>query len=134
MSDQDNTNSGVFFRAHEDQKLSGSGKLDIDGEEFRIVVVNEKLSKDGAPMLVMYRRICPLFINDKKGNDKAPDRSGPVDTKPGWRIAAWKGEKDGRAYYSLRASPPLEDGAAGSSGQSGGIAPTPQDLDDEIPF
>lgn len=136
MAEYDSTNSGVFFKPHDDQKLMGSGKLDIMGQESRIVVIKEKISKTGDPMPVIYQRLSPLFPNDKKGNDKAPDNSGPIDTHPQLRIAAWKGEKDGRPYFSLKVSEKQQSENAGGSHDDGPaqVAQDPRDLDDEIPW
>lgn len=103
--DFDNTNSGVFFMPHADQQFVGQGRLNIEGKDLRIVVVKEKLSRDGAPLMVLYQRLGPLFDNDKSrsGTPKtAPDKGGPLDDWPDHRIAGWKGEKNGRRYMSLR--------------------------------
>lgn len=132
----DNTNSGVFFKPYDDQKLFGQGKLNIEGEGKRIVVVMERLSRDKDPLPVVYERLGPLFPNDKKGNDKAPDRSGPMDNYPNLRMAVWKGEKDGRKYFSVKVS--MKDGgqSAGGNEGSGNSEPAPSTggWDDEIPF
>lgn len=134
----DNTNSGIIFQPHQDQELSGQGKLNIEGREVRIIMVYEKLGRDKPPVQVLYQRLGPLFPNDKKGNDKAPDLSGPLDDFPNHRLAAWRGEKDGRKYMSLKAS--LKQNASDQSGggqqqsqQQGGYG-YGQNLDDEIPF
>ena len=131
MSEYDSTNSGVFFKPHEDQTLFGQGKLDIDGKERRIVVVRERLTRDGAFVPVVYERLGPLFDNDKKGNEKAPDRSGPMDNYESKRMAVWQGEKDGRKYFSMKVS---ERQNEGGSSDDGGMSRTSQELDDEIPF
>lgn len=132
----DNTNRGVFFKPHADQTLFGQGNLNVEGRESRIVVVMEKISRDGPPMPVVYQRIGPLFSNDKKGNDKAPDRSGPMDTHPGHRMAVWKGEKDGRAYFSMKVSRKDEAGnrASGNGGRPQQSGDGWDIDDDEIPF
>jgi len=61
-----------------------------------------------------------LFVNDKEGNDKRPDKTGklvidPEDFVPGddglvtIYLAAWIKESDKVGeYYSLKASPPKE--------------------------
>ena len=135
MSDYDNTNSGVIFKPHEDQKFVGQGKLNIEGNDSKYVLIKEKLSASGAPQMVLYKRAGVLFKNDKKGNDKAPDLSGPLDDHPDHRVAAWKGEKDGRSYMSLRASEKQSNGEGG--GDSGGSQDDGGGWggdDDEIPF
>lgn len=154
MSEYDSTNSGVFWTPHETQRLSGQGKLNINGAEGRIVIIREPVKRDGEPQLVVYQKIGVLFPNDKKGNDKAPDFSGPLDNVPNHRVAGWAGEKDGRRFMSLKvsANQPREGGGngggqqddgwstAGSKAQGGPReAPHPSgwdrsNMDDEIPF
>jgi hypothetical protein len=154
MSEHDSTNSGVFWTPHEGQMLSGQGKLNINGAEGRIVVIREPVKRDGEPQLVVYQKIGVLFPNDKKGNDKAPDFSGPLDNVPNHRVAGWAGTKDGRRYMSLKVSrnEPREGGgnggggyqddgwsSAGSKAQGGqqgggGGGWGRSDMDDEIPF
>lgn len=150
MSEHDNTNSGVFWTPHESQRLSGQGKLNINGAEGRIVIIREPVKRDGEPQLVVYQKIGVLFPNDKKGNDKAPDFSGPLDNVPNHRVAGWAGEKEGRRHMSLKVSrkeprdsggqhgPDDDDGwskhktnSQQQSNQGGGWG---SDMDDEIPF
>jgi len=103
MSDYDNTNSGVMFQPYPDQALIGSGKLNVNGTDGRMVVIKQPLKNGGDPVLVVYQQVGILFPNDKKGNDKAPDYSGPGPSDD-LRIAGWRGEKDGKKYLSLRIS------------------------------
>ena len=120
----------------EDQRLVGQGKCSVDGKEERYVLVQEKLSRDGDPTLVLYVRAGVLFLNDKSKSsnpDKAPDYTGPLDHYPRKRIAGWKGEKDDRKYVSLKVS----DKTGGSGGDpTGEDQPKPKNdpFDDEIPF
>lgn len=131
----DSTNSGVIFEPHQDQRFTGQGKLDVEGSEAKYVLIFEKLSRDKPPVLVLYQRAGVLFPNDKKGNDKAPDFSGPLDLHPDHRVAAWKGVKDGRKYMSLKASRKDHGGQEGGSGQSGDQqSQGGSGWDDEIPF
>lgn len=134
MNDKDFTNRGVFFQPHQDQKLFGQGKLNIQGHDTRIVVVMEKISRDGPPLPVVYQRVGPLFANDKKGNENAPDRSGPMDTLPGWRMAAWKAEKDGQKYFTIQITERQQ--RSNTRGASPATASTMEDEwnDDDIPF
>jgi len=129
MPDYDNTNSGVTFPPYEDQHFVLQGKVDVEGSEERIVVVKERMSRDGEPTLVLYQRCGVLFSNDKKGNDKAPDYSGPLDMHPNHRIAAWRGEKDGTNYLSLKVSEKQNPDAAAPDTST----PVKQ-MEDEIPF
>lgn len=134
MADYDNTNSGVMFTPHADQRMIGQGKLNVEGGENRVVFVKEKLTRDGEPTIVMYRRSGVLFGNDKNGNENAPDYSGPLDDHPNHRIAAWKGEKEGRSYLSLKVSEKQNQSDATSASQSQAPAPAAVQDPDEIPF
>jgi len=134
MSDYDNTNSGVMFTPHADQRMIGQGKLNVEGTEDRVIFVKEKLTRDGEPTIVMYKRAGVLFGNDKKGNDRAPDYSGPIDAHPNHRIAAWKGEKEGRKYLSLIVSEKQNQNGETSASQSQAPAPAAVQDYDDIPF
>jgi hypothetical protein len=120
MSDYDNTNAGIFWRPHNDQKLAGQGKLNVNGQDMKIVIVKEPIKRDGAPEMVVYQKIGVLFTNDRKDNDKAPDFSGPMDGN--MRLAAWKGEKDDRAFMSLKASVKQQSGAEATPGARRNLA------------
>ena len=132
MAEYDNTNSGVVFSAFPDQKLVGQGRLNIDGTDHRVVMVMEPFTKGGAPEMVLYQRLGPLFKNDKNDNEKAPDRSGPVDPYPGKRIAAWVKEKDNRKFFSLAISDRQQRNDAEESPLGEGS--TDINIDDEIPW
>lgn len=132
----DNTNKGVMFRPYREQKFAGAGKLNIDGVDHKIVVVSEPLKQDGDPVLCVYARIGVLFPNDKNGNDKAPDHSGPLDSRPGLKVAAWKHEKDGRPYLSLKVDQKQAKGGGGQADYDSNRDAGPDYglPDDEIPF
>ncbi|MBE3637369.1 hypothetical protein [Mangrovicoccus algicola] len=121
-SGYDNTNSGIVFKPHDDQILSGSGKLNINGQETRVVMLFEQVSRDGKRELVLYQRVGPLFPNDRQDNEKAPQFSGPCDGPLShMRIAAWKRSKDGRDFLSLKISERQQQGGGGGGGgQQGG--------------
>ena len=138
MSDQyDQNNRGVFFQPHPDQNLIGQGRLNADGADNRIVIVREKLSRDGDPVRSVYMRVGVLFDNDKKGNDKAPDLSGPLDIPANWRMSGWKGKTEsGQHYVSLQVQPPFNKDGGDFGGSSAPKANQALDnaFDDEIPF
>jgi len=129
MTEYDNTNSGVVYQPYEDQQFAGAGKLNIEGTDHKIITIKESLSKGGDPVRVVYARLGVLFNNDQKGNEKAPQFSGPIDTHPNLRMAAWVKEKDGKHYMSLNVSEKQQTAAA-ETPQSAPI----QQTDDEIPF
>jgi len=132
MSDYDDTNTGVIFEPHPDQNFVGQGKVNVDGEDEFLMMIHQRLSRTGEPYLVLYRRAGVLFPNDKKGNDKAPDFTGPLDLHPNKRIAAWQGLKDGRKYMSLKVSE--KQAPDESKIESADQFVSPQIEDDEIPF
>jgi len=137
----DETNRGVFFKPHPEQQMIGQGKLNIEGNDHRIVVVKEKMSRDGDPVRNVYMRVGVLFDNDKQGNDKAPDMTGPLDQPANWRLAGWIGQtQNGTSYCSLSAQEKQQKqqdqgtpaGNTQQDQQSGD--PFGGSIDDEIPF
>lgn len=135
MSDYDNTNSGVVFAPWPDSRMAGQGKININGKDNKVIMVHEKLSANGNPVRCLYERVAVLFDNDKKGNDGAPDYSGPIDTHHNLRIAGWSGEKDGKPHLSLKITEKLsaQGQEQGNASQAQAPAPSKQD-DDFIPF
>ena len=134
MTEYDNTNNGVVYKPYPDQQFAGSGKLNIEGTDYKIITVKESLSKGGNPVRVVYARMGVLFENDQKGNDQAPLFSGPIDTHPNLRLAAWLKEKVGlegkvMKYMTLNVSEKQQAAAA----ETQPSAPIHQ-TDDEIPF
>jgi len=82
-----------------------------------------------------------LFVNDKKGNEKAPDVKGSitVNGQKYW-LSAWKRESaSGKKYMSgqaqLAEAPPQPAAPAPAPKPAPKAAPTPVDqLDDDLPF
>ena len=131
MTEYDNTNKGVMFKPYDDQRLALQGKLDIEGNELRVIAIRQPLTKGGEPVLVLYEQTGILYPNDKKGNDKAPEYSGPIDRHARLKMAGWKGEKDGNHYLQLKVS---EKQNMDSEPASNGHAADPLGGGDEIPF
>ena len=131
MSDYDNTNSGIIFQPHDDQEFRGQGRINIEGRDSRCVLIREKLSRDGDPVLVMYQRAAVFFPNDKGDNEKRPDFSGPLDNHPDMRCAVWVGEKDGRKNLQIKVDYKNQDGAAAPA--TAAAAPV-QQMANDIPF
>ena len=105
MSNRDNTNSGILFQNTDDWKIVQQGKLNLKGEEHRIIGVNRK-NKDGQPIVEIYRAMGTLKANDEKQGDKSPDAKGVVNviTDTGaMTISAWKDKSEaGNEYTSLK--------------------------------
>lgn len=108
MDDRDNTNSGIVGKPWPEQNFILQGKLNVMGDDMQTAIITAE-SRSGERRLEVYQRIGVLFTNEKKGNDKAPDYSGPLDgLHQDWRIAGWRGEKDGRKFMSLKVSEVLK--------------------------
>jgi len=120
----DNTDSGAVFKPRDNHQMILSGKLNNKGEESNVVITMSTLD-DGRKIMDIYQKVGTLFENDKKGNDKAPDYSGPLGDR---RVATWRRDKDGSAYMSLK----LSDKNDGQQGQAAPPASAP--MDDSIPF
>jgi hypothetical protein len=132
MSNRDNTNSGILFQNTDDWKIVQQGKLNLKGEEHRIIGVNRK-NKDGQPIVEIYRAMGTLKANDEKQGDKSPDAKGVVNviTDSGaMTISAWREKSDnGNSYTSLKVRE-----FTNEQKPSPPINPVTDDLDDKIPF
>lgn len=104
MSEYDNTNRGAAFQPFPEQQFILQGKLDIHGVERNVALILQQ-SKSGDKRVEVYYKAGVLFENDKQGNEKAPDYSGPMEgIFDGLRIAGWKGMKDGKPYMTFQVS------------------------------
>lgn len=132
MADYDNTNRGSLFDLRDHHEVIRQGKLNIDGNEHRVIAVKRN-NKDGQPIVELYRSIGTIKKNDNKTSDKHPDSKGMVEkitVESVKQIAAWrKTSKNGNDYTSLSVSDlrPRDDVPQVNEQASG-------DLDDEIPF
>lgn len=129
--EQDNKNKGIVGKPWPEQQLILTGKCNVMGEDGKIAMITAE-SRDGGRRLEVYQQIGVLFTNDKNGNDKAPDYSGPLDgLHKDWRIAGWKGEKNGDRYMTLKVSEVIKktnDNDDHKQDQSSQV------LEDDIPF
>ena len=99
--DYDNTDRGSFFKPRADESLLVQGKLNSNGNEYRMVVIKASLP-DGGNARDLYVKVGTLFENDKSLNEKSPDFSGPITLPNGdqRRIACWKTvSKDGQTKF-----------------------------------
>ena len=123
MAEYDNTNSGAVFKPFETMKLILQGKVNIEGNDRKIVLVADKTKSD-KKIIEVYQKVGVLFEEDKGDNEKRPDYSGPLEdyaTNKDMRIAAWKRQSDGgNKYMSLSISEKQSKGG--------------NDLNDKIPF
>ena len=100
-NDYDNTNKGAAFKPFDTQSLILQGKLNDDGKDMKVVLVRDK-TRDGKTIIEVFEKVGVLFENDKKGNDAAPDYTGPINEFR--RLAAWRKSKDGQAYMTMAVS------------------------------
>ena len=102
---KDNTNSGILYKNSDDWKIIQQGKLNIEGEEQRIIGVSRK-NKDSQPMVELYRAIGTLKKNEDKQSDKSPNAKGVVNKikdSGAMTISAWKEISEaGNPYTSLK--------------------------------
>ena len=101
MTDYDNTDRGSLFKPRADESLLVQGKLNSDGDEFRLVVVKASLP-DGGTARDVYQKVGTMYENDKSLNEKSPDFSGPITLggQDKRRIAAWETvSKDGNTKF-----------------------------------
>jgi len=93
---RDNTNSGILYKNTDEWKIIQQGKLNLEGEEHRIIGVSRK-NKDGQPMVELYRAIGTLKANADKQGEKSPDAKGVVNKimdQGAMTISAWKETSD----------------------------------------
>jgi len=136
----DNTNSGVLYKNSDDWKIVQQGKLNLKGEDHRIIGVLRK-NKDGQNIVELYRAMGTLKANDDKQGDKSPDAKGVVNviTDTGaMTISAWKDKSEaGNEYTSLKCR---EFSNEFNQTDTPPNQPKPEetiisdDLDDKIPF
>ena len=88
-------------------------------------------TRDGKKLIEVYEKVGTLFENDKKGNENAPDYTGPLGMMR--RIAAWRRIKDNKPYMTFSVSDKQAQGQQQST--VGTMQPVGQALpNDNIPF
>tara|TARA_R110000796_G_scaffold36193_1_gene92498 strand:- start:180 stop:584 length:405 start_codon:yes stop_codon:yes gene_type:complete len=131
----DNTNSGAAFKPFDTMKMILQGKVNLEGNDRKVVLVADK-TKSGMKIIEIYQKVGVLFENDKKGNDNAPDYSGPLEdyaaNKP-MQFAGWKKQKDDGNYLSLQVSEKRSAGG-GAALQAPASNDKPGAVYDDIPF
>lgn len=120
MSEYDQTNRGAVFPPYKETKMILSGKANNNGEDVNLVFT-ASTTKDGKQIIDIYQKVGTLFQHDKKGNEKAPDYTGPFGNR---RISTWRQMKGDLKYMSLQFSDKTEKNDA----------PNSKPIDDMIPF
>ena len=124
----DNTNTGAAFKPFDSMKMILQGKVNLEGNDHKTVLVADT-TKSGMKIIEVYQKVGVMFENDKRGNDSAPDYSGPMEdhvAKQPMQIAGWKKDKDGSNYLSMQISP-----KHGGGNQVQSVADA---IGDDIPF
>lgn len=99
MAEYDDTNRGAAFTPFPTQKMILQGKVNVEGIDHKVILVKDT-TRDGTEIIEMYTKMGAMFDNDKKGNESAPDYSGPVGSDK--RIAGWRRMKDDKPYMSFQ--------------------------------
>lgn len=125
MAEYDDTNRGAAFTPFPTQSMILQGKLNVEGEDSKIVLVKDQ-TRDGTNIIEVFAKVGVLF--DNKGKEGAPDYTGPYgDTK---RLAGWRRMKDNKPYMSFAISD-KQDSTAAQPNSGGGESALPND---DIPF
>lgn len=131
MAEYDNTNTGAAFKPFDTQRLILQGKIDFEGNERKVVCVADE-TKNGTRLIEVYEKVGVLFENDQKGNDKAPNYSGPVEpfvSSKQLQMAAWKKTSDNAGnFLSIRVSEKQSGGGQSNDQQNDDLS------QDEIPW
>jgi hypothetical protein len=101
MADYDNTDKGAAFPPFETQRLILQGKINDNSREMKVVLVADQ-TRDGKKLIEVYEKVGTLFENDQKGNENAPNYTGPLFLFR--RLAAWRRMKEGKPYMTFSVS------------------------------
>jgi hypothetical protein len=128
----DNTNTGAAFKPFDSMKMILQGKINLEGNDRKVVLVADT-TKSGMKIIEVYQKVGVLFENDKRGNENAPDYSGPMEdyaARTQMQIAGWKKQKDDNNYLSMQISQ-----KHGGQQQAQQVSTAHLDVDDDtIPF
>lgn len=117
----DNTNKGAAFKPFPTQSMILQGKINDEGRDMKVVLVKDQ-TRAGKNIIEVFEKVGVLFENDQKGNENAPNYTGPFNEFR--RLAAWKRMKDSAPYMTFAVS----DNQRETENQS--QAP----INDDIPF
>lgn len=120
----DDSNRGAAFTPFPTQRLILQGKINVDGNDMKIVNIMDE-TRDGKQIIEVYQKVGVLFQN-MSDKEAAPDYTGPLFENK--RIAAWKRMKDDKPYMSFNISDKME----GQQQQE--TAPSSSLPNDDIPF
>ena len=87
MAEQyDDTNRGAAFTPFPTQSLILQGKMNVEGQDRKICLIKDE-TKDGRKIVEIYEKMAVMFENDKDGNEKRPDFSGPMQNNDNLKVS-----------------------------------------------
>ena len=113
-----------------DEKLLRIGKLDMEGEDERVSIV-QVTTKSGKTVFEIYKKIGAVFVNDRKRDEKDADMSGTIKTDFG-EYMMWGRKVEGKSgipFTSLSIAP-KKGGASPAKSEEAASRET----EDEVPF
>lgn len=161
MSEYDNRRSGFAWRVNEGDCIARGSIIDAQGNSKNMALLKHT-TKNGKNLLrimveagqpytnewqaveagMVWVQAGTLFRNETD-NERAPKFTGSYSVAGMDRVSCWTGEKDGKAYMSLKFQPPFNkegdypsatSASAASGGGAAGAAATVDWGDDDIPF
>lgn len=130
MTEHDNTNRGAAFTPYPEQKFILSGRINYHGTDRNVALITGE-TKDGKKKIEVYQKIGIMFENDRKDVPAKPDYTGMIDNT-NLRLAAWRGDKDGKPYLSYQVSEKQE--APQETVPQSPQQDTGQDVNEDVPF
>ena len=131
MAEYDNRNKGAGFQPYPDQKFILSGKMDIKGNERKIVMM-AGTTQNGKKIVEVYQR-CSIMFEETNPENNKPNYSGPLDdytifeTEDKMRMAGWVKEHNGNKMISFEISPSTNQDSSKDKHTLGGVG------NDQIP-
>tara|TARA_R110000824_G_scaffold162525_1_gene338219 strand:- start:2064 stop:2450 length:387 start_codon:yes stop_codon:yes gene_type:complete len=128
MDDYDNTNTGRLFKNDDDWSVIQTGKIDIDGDERRVIGIKRK-NRNGDLIVEIYTAMGTLKPAEKR-NDKSPDAIGVIEnlkTASAKRMFARKKTSKNNTDYVALSFADLTDEVSQPEQNT-------EELNDEVPF
>ena len=128
MADYDNTNTGRLFKNEDDWSVIQTGKIDIDGDERRVIGIKRK-NRNGDFIVEIYTAMGTLKPAEKR-NEKSPDAIGVIEnlkTASAKRMFARKKTSKNNTDYVALNFADLTDEVSRPEQNT-------EELNDEVPF
>lgn len=127
----DYPNSGNFFAAA-NMKVARQGKLDVNGTDHEIAIV-QVITKNKKTVFEVYQKVGVLYENDNKTEKQDWDISGTI-TILGEKLRMWcrkRFDKSNNAYTRASVAPHKE---TSSDEKDQHAQETHDEIEDDIPF